>query len=110
MTNSDQNMKTHESTKKECIAVIEKHGLGFSYQQIGYALGISKATAWCIVKYWHDENRIDNKPRPGRQKQLSKRDERRLRLLNTGEPYATFCDNTSSSSVNVSDRVVGDYL
>ena len=60
-TNSTQKKKTRrESTQKERISVIEKHALGWSYQQIGEALGISKAPAGRIVKRWHDENRVEN--------------------------------------------------
>ena len=109
-TNSTQKMKTRESTQKECISVIEKHALGWSYQHIGEALGISKATAWRIVKRWHDENRVENKPRPGRPKKLSERDARRLCCMTQREPQATLGDITGSSGLNVSIRTVGDYL
>ena len=103
-------MKTRESTQKKRISVIEKHALEWSYQQIGEALGISKATAWRIVKRWHDENRVENTARPGRPKKLSKRDARRLRCMTQREPRANLADITGSSGVNVSIRTVGDYL
>lgn len=103
-------MKTRESTQKERISVIEKHALGWSYQQIGEALGIFKATAWRIVKRWHDENRVENKARPGRPKKLSERDARRLRHMTQREPRATLADITGSSGLNISMGAVGDYL
>jgi len=103
-------MKTRESTRKERISVIEKHALGWSYGQIGKALDISKATAWRIVKRWQDENRVDDKRRPGRPKKLSARDERRLGLMVAREPDATLRDLAGDSELKVSERTVGDYL
>ena len=103
-------MKTRESTQKGRISVIEKHALGWSYQQIGEALGISKASAWGIVKRCHDENHVENKARPGRPKKLSEHDARQLRRMTQREPRATRADITGSSGLNVSIRTVGDYL
>ena len=62
------------------------------------------------MKRWHDENRVENKARPGRPKKLSERDAHRLRRMTQREPRATLADITGSSGLNVSIRTVRDYL
>ncbi|PUU75030.1 hypothetical protein B9Z19DRAFT_1155415 [Tuber borchii] len=109
-TNSAQTMKTRESTRKERISLIEKHASGLSYRQISEDLGISKATAWRIVNHWQNETRVNDKPRSGRPRKLSARDECHLRLMVAREPNATLSDLAEDLGVNVSKRTVGDYL
>ncbi|PWW72542.1 hypothetical protein C7212DRAFT_347912 [Tuber magnatum] len=50
LSTTSKAMKTCETSCKECISIIEKHTLGWSYVQIGEAFGMSKSIASQIAQ------------------------------------------------------------
>ena len=61
--------------------IIRNYEPGKSYSEIGRNFQLNRSTVYAVVKIYHEQGDIENRPRSGRKKKLDDRDTRKLSRL-----------------------------
>lgn len=80
-------MTRREFSIEERNIIINNHKSGKSYSEIAQIIGRSKSSIQKVINRFQKENRIENKPRCGRPKKLSIREERKIASIIKNDPF-----------------------